>query len=87
MQISEREACDGFTRLKLSYASDEGDRVPAYLLLPQGPPGRRRAVLALHQTTSIGKRKPAGGTRQRVDGAANMHYAASLPPRLRGPRA
>jgi acetyl esterase/lipase len=73
VQISERYECDGFMRLALSYASGEGDRVPAYLFLPRGRPGRHAAVLALHQTTPIGKRESAG-----LGGAANLHYAVEL---------
>ena len=73
VQIGDRYEGDGFTRFKLSYASDEGDRVPAYLFLPQGRPGRRPAVLALHQTTPLGKDEPAG-----LGGAANLHYGLEL---------
>lgn len=73
VQITERNEGDGFTRLKLSYASGEGDRVPAYLFLPQDLPGRCAAILALHQTTPLGKREPAG-----LGGAANMHYGVEL---------
>jgi acetyl esterase/lipase len=71
VRISERYAGDGFTRLKLSYASDEGDRVPAYLFLPIRP-GRRAAILALHQTRPLGKKEPAGL------GAINLHYGLEL---------
>jgi pimeloyl-ACP methyl ester carboxylesterase len=53
----------GFVRTKLSFASEPGDRVPAWLLIPDVQPGsslRRPAVLCLHQTIAIGKDEPAG---------------------------
>ncbi len=78
VQVSEQYAGDGFTRLKLSYASDEGDRVPAYLFIPQSRSGRRAAVLALHQTTPLGKSEPAGVSKDSGGGAANLHYALEL---------
>jgi hypothetical protein len=63
--VAERVAGDGFMRLKVWYAAEPGDRVPAYLLLPAAPPGhlaaeRRPAMLALHQTTAIGKGEVVG---------------------------
>ncbi len=54
------------------YEPEEGDRVPAYLFLPKSP-GRHRAVLALHQTTRIGKAEPAG-----LGGYVNLHYGQEL---------
>jgi pimeloyl-ACP methyl ester carboxylesterase len=54
------------------YEPEDGDRVPAYLFLPKSP-GRHRAVLALHQTTRIGKAEPAG-----LGGYVNLHYGHEL---------
>ena len=53
----------GFVRKKISFATEPGDRVPAWLLIPN--PARdgarqRPAVLCLHQTIAIGKDEPAG---------------------------
>lgn len=45
---------------KIDYASEPGDRVPAWLLLPKGPPARRPAFLVLHQTVATGKDEVAG---------------------------
>src|SRR5262249_48880751 len=48
---------------KISFASEPGDRVPAWLLVPHASEdsGKKRpAVLCLHQTTPIGKDEPAG---------------------------
>ena len=52
-----------FTRKKISFATETGDRVPAWLLVPEparGPAARHPAVLCLHQTIAIGKDEPAG---------------------------
>jgi dienelactone hydrolase len=62
-----------FTRLKITFAAEPGDRVPAYLLLPKGRTGKLPAVLCLHQTTGIGKSEPAG-----LGGLDNLHYAQEL---------
>jgi dienelactone hydrolase len=53
----------GFTRKKISFATETGDRVPAWLLLPDPvrmPAARFPAMLCLHQTIAIGKDEPAG---------------------------
>jgi dienelactone hydrolase len=42
------EAANGYRRLRISYPSPEGDRIPAYLLLPDGK-GPFAAVLVHHQ--------------------------------------
>ncbi len=59
VRIDERATLqgEGYTRLTLSYAVDENDRVPAYLYLPVGRPNdeRRPGILALHPTGPMGK--------------------------------
>ena len=57
VQVGERTEGNGFTRLKISFAAEEGDRVPAYLFLPTGLKKGERvaAVLALHPTSPLGK--------------------------------
>lgn len=69
-----------YTRKKLTLAVEKGDRLPAYLLVPQGslrgltPPAQRLpAVLVLHQTIKIGKDEPAGLGQQ-----PNKHIAKHL---------
>jgi dienelactone hydrolase len=64
-----------FVRKKLSYASEPGDRVPAWLLVPKrGQSGRRHpAMLCLHQTVAIGKDEPVG-----LGGKVNLRYAREL---------
>lgn len=74
VQVSETFDGPTFTRYKLSFAADSGDRVPCYLFVPKGLDGRRvPGILALHQTTPIGKAEPAGlGPRE------NLHYGLEL---------
>jgi len=53
----------GFVRKKISFATEPGDRVPAWLLIPDAPAdaaAKRPAVLCLHQTIPIGKDEPVG---------------------------
>jgi dienelactone hydrolase len=60
-------------RKKLTYATDDHDRVPAYLIIPREKQGKLPAVLCLHQTIGIGKAEPAGlGTSE------NLRYAVHL---------
>lgn len=64
-----------YVRQKISFASEPGDRVPAWLLTPKTPrvQGKFPAMLCLHQTTSIGKDEPTG-----LGGKPNLHYAKEL---------
>ncbi len=53
----------GVIRKKITFATEPGDRVPAWLLIPDAPQGdttRRPAALCLHQTVAIGKDEPVG---------------------------
>jgi pimeloyl-ACP methyl ester carboxylesterase len=72
MTVLEEQRFPEYVRKKITFISEPGDAVPAYLFLPLGP-GRRAAMLCLHQTTKIGKGEPAG-----VGGNSNLHYAAEL---------
>ncbi len=64
-----------YRRIKLTYASEPGDRVPAWLLLPKDlKPGEKRpAMLCLHQTVAIGKDEPIGRGQK-----PDLHYAHEL---------
>lgn len=74
VQVSETVEADRFTRLKLTFLSEGSDRVPAFLFLPKSAKrGRGPAMLALHQTTKIGKDEPAG-----LGGLDNLHYGLEL---------
>jgi dienelactone hydrolase len=73
VQTVEEVELGALRRRKITFAVEEGDRLPAYLLLPLGVKGRAPAVLCLHQTTRIGKAEPAG-----LGGDRNLHYALEL---------
>lgn len=61
MKIQTEQAFPAFIRQKVTFASEPGDRVPAWLLIPTtSAKGRRPAVLCLHQTIAIGKDEPVG---------------------------
>ena len=73
LKVVSEEKLEGYTRKKVTFAVEKGDRVPAWLLVPAGKPGKRPAVLCLHQTTAIGKGEPAG-----LGGKESLHYALHL---------
>lgn len=73
IRVLQSEELPHFTRHKISFASEPGDRVPAYLLIPHNIQGKAPAMLCLHQTTIHGKAEPAG-----IDGLPNLFYAAHL---------
>ncbi len=62
-----------FTRRKLTFATEAGDRVAAWLCIPNELKGKTPAVLCLHQTTRIGKDEPVG-----LGGKPNLAYAMEL---------
>ncbi len=52
---------EGAKRQTISFATGDGDSVAAYLYLPTDSAGQRRpAMLALHQTSQLGKKEVAG---------------------------
>jgi predicted dienelactone hydrolase len=72
VQVYDEVKLQKYVRKTLSFASEAGDRVPAFLLVPHGTKSRVPAMLCLHQTTAIGKQEPAGM------GVRNLAYAAEL---------
>lgn len=62
-----------YTRLKIRFTPEPGDRVPAWLLIPHELTGKAPAMLCLHQTIRIGKDEPVG-----LGGKSNLQYAAEL---------
>lgn len=62
-----------YTLEKITYVSEPGDRVPAYLLTPKNVTKRTAAVLCLHQTTGYGKNEPIG-----LAGEPDLFYAKEL---------
>lgn len=57
VRVSERIETDRYVRETITFASEEGDRTPAYLYLPKDlKPGEKRAgIVALHPTGALGK--------------------------------
>lgn len=77
LQIDEEVDCGSYVRRKLTYASEPGCRVPAYLLIPKDVlEGKRKtpAVLCLHPTdNSVGN-----GTVVGLGPRPNRNYAQEL---------
>ncbi|MEO8498507.1 MAG: FG-GAP-like repeat-containing protein, partial [Planctomycetota bacterium] len=73
VEIIEEVETEKYLRRRISFVSEPGDRVPAYLLIPHGLKGKAAAMLCLHQTTGIGKGEPAG-----LGGLPTLHYAHEL---------
>jgi dienelactone hydrolase len=74
VRVEEEVRVENLVRRKLSFRSEPGDRVSAYLFLPDtARRSRRAAVLCLHQTVAIGKGEPAG-----LGGSPDLHYALEL---------
>ena len=69
----ESEEQRGFTRRKITFLSERGDDVPAYLLVPKTLKRRAPAMVCLHQTIKTGKDEPVG-----LEGNPNLHYAKEL---------
>ncbi|MGQ9573911.1 MAG: alpha/beta hydrolase [Thermoguttaceae bacterium] len=60
VQVVEAVDLARLVRKNITFAAEQGDRVPAYLLIPKGLSGRAPAMLCLHQTVAIGKDEPVG---------------------------
>jgi hypothetical protein len=73
MMVVDEERKDGIKRMRITFAAEQGDRVPAYLLIPENLSGKVPGILCLHQTVSIGKGEPAG-----LGGNPNLFYALEL---------
>ncbi len=73
VKVLKEERTERYLRQSITFATEPGDRVPAYLLIPHDLTGRAPAMLCLHQTTRIGKGEPAG-----LGGLKNLHYAHEL---------
>jgi acetyl esterase/lipase len=63
VQVLEEVKLARYTRKKITYVPEKGDRVPAYLLIPHPRKGKAPAMLCLHPTTTVieGKRGRYGG--------------------------
>lgn len=62
VQTHKTEKQDGYTRKLVSFRAANGDRINAYLLIPDGirPGEKRPAVVVFHQTTKFTLREPVG---------------------------
>ena len=61
VRIEEEVDCGEYRRQLISYHSEPGSRVPAYLLIPRTNENRKLpAVLALHQTHALGQKVVVG---------------------------
>ena len=60
--VVSEEQTPNYLRRKVRFTPEPGDRVPAWILIPNKLPktGQAPAMLCLHQTTGIGKDEPAG---------------------------
>lgn len=77
VKVEEEVDCDSYVRRLISYQSEPGSRVPAYLLIPkEALAGGRKfpAVLCLHPTSAdLGHKVVVG-----LGGKANRNYAQEL---------
>jgi dienelactone hydrolase len=62
VQVTEETDCGDYVRKFLTYQSEPGGRVPAYLLIPKPAPkkGKGIGVLTLHQTHAAGQKVVVG---------------------------
>lgn len=61
-KLVSEEKLEGYVRRKVTFAVEKGDRVPAWLLIPNTATRDKKApaMLCLHQTINIGKDEPVG---------------------------
>jgi dienelactone hydrolase len=62
--ILEEQDFPKFTRRKIEYTGDPGERIRAWLFIPKERKGKAPAMLCLHQTVQEGKDQAAGLTTQ-----------------------
>lgn len=72
-RVLSEEETPAYVRRKVSYMSADGDRIPAWLLIPKKGAKPWPAVLALHQTEAIGKDSAVG-----IGGAPHVRYGHEL---------
>lgn len=76
VQVESEEQAEGYRRLAISFQSEPGDRVPAFLLIPDdaADSGQSRpAMLCLHPTHPLGKAQICG-----LGGKPSRFYAHEL---------
>jgi dienelactone hydrolase len=75
-RIEEEVDCGPYLRRLINYASEPGNRVPAYLLIPRivlNSPAKAPAILALHQTHQLGYKVVVG-----LGNSTNDEYGVEL---------
>jgi hypothetical protein len=75
VKIEQEVDCGSFVRQFITYQSEPGGRVPAYLLIPKSASEENRAfgILTLHQTRPAGHKVVVG-----LDNSPNDEYAVEL---------
>jgi dienelactone hydrolase len=73
VQVIEETDTPNYVRRKITYASEPGDRVPAFLLVPKKISSPTRAMLCLHPTSPLGKAQVCG-----LGGKPSRFYAHEL---------
>ncbi|MCC6727878.1 MAG: dienelactone hydrolase family protein [Chthonomonadales bacterium] len=73
VETLEEARLPGFRRRRITFAAEAGDRVPAYLFLPDGVTAGAPAMLIPHPTGARGKDQPAG-----LVGPETTHFAPQL---------
>lgn len=83
LQVVEEVRLDRYTRKKITFAVEKGDRLPAYLMIPHDRAGRLPAMVCPHPTNVLGKGVPAGlsdkPNRGYADELANRGYVTISP--------
>jgi dienelactone hydrolase len=69
-RFERREEADGYTRHKVTYFTEQGERAPAFLCVPHDARGPMPAVLCMHQTAPQGRLEPAG-----LEGEPSLAFA------------
>src|SRR5437660_9399378 len=75
-KVEEEVDCGDYVRRFLTYASEPGSRVPAYLLIPKSALNRKAkaaGILCLHQTHSLGQKVVVG-----LGNSPNDQYGVEL---------
>jgi FG-GAP-like repeat/Prolyl oligopeptidase family len=74
IEIMSVDDTEKYTRIKLTYSPEPGDRVPSYLLIPRNIEEPKAAMLCLHPTHfELGKAQLVG-----LGGRESRHYAHEL---------
>ncbi|HUS08143.1 MAG TPA: alpha/beta hydrolase family protein [Bryobacteraceae bacterium] len=73
LRIVEEVRSDAYTRRRITFVSEPGDPVPAYLFTPHKRVGRLPAMICLPGSSEPGKEVPAG-----LAGSPNLAYAHEL---------